>query len=132
MALYDPAGRRLGPHHHPFGNEIGQRIDSPKKMWGTACRKAAIVDLKFHDLRHKAGSRWLEAGMSLHHVKELLGHASISTTDTYLNATRTGLKEAMEKVDEMNRCKSVVSSETREPQLDSNGKQQDDDDTLVH
>ena len=49
----------------------------------------------FHDLRHEAGSRWLEAGMPLHHVKELLGHANISTTDTYLNAGRVHLHESM-------------------------------------
>ena len=119
MARYDPAGQTFGPHQHPFGNEIGQRIGSPKKMWGTAVRKAGISDLTFHDLRHEAGSRWLEAGMSLHHVKELLGHASISTTDTYLNATRTGLKEAMEKIDAV-RCKDVASSVAEEPRLDRN------------
>ncbi len=28
------------------------------------------MDLGFHDLRHEAGSRWLEAGLSLHHVKD--------------------------------------------------------------
>jgi site-specific recombinase XerD len=44
------------------------------------------VDLHFHDLRHEAGSRFLGAGMPLHHVKEMLGHANISQTDTYLNA----------------------------------------------
>ena len=33
--------------------------------------------------------------MPLHHVKELLGHASISTTDTYLNASRIHLRESM-------------------------------------
>jgi integrase len=33
MARHDPAGRAFGPHHYPFGNEIGQRTASPKKMW---------------------------------------------------------------------------------------------------
>ena len=57
------------------------------------------IDLKFHDLRHEAGSRWLEAGMPLHHVKQMLGHASISTTDTYLNASRIHLHESMVRMD---------------------------------
>ncbi len=57
------------------------------------------VDLHFHDLRHEAASRWLEAGMSLHHIKALLGHASLSTTDTYLNATKVGLRDAMRRLD---------------------------------
>ncbi len=53
------------------------------------------IDLQFRDLRHEAGSRWLEQGLPLHHVKELLGHASISTTDTYLNASRIHRRESM-------------------------------------
>lgn len=58
----------------------------------------ASKKLRFHDLRNESGSRLLEAGMPLHHVKELLGHASIATTDTYLNAGRIHLKESMQKV----------------------------------
>ena len=58
------------------------------------------IDLHFHDLRHEAGSRWLEAGMPIHHVKQLLGHASIGTTDTYLNSTRIGLQEAMRRAEQ--------------------------------
>ena len=41
-----------------------------------------------------AGSR-----NALHHARELLGHASISTTGTYLNAGRIHLHESMRKVD---------------------------------
>ena len=67
--------------------------------------------------------------MSLHHVKELLGHASISTTDTCLNATRIGLQEAMEKVD---RYKKVTSSDQTGPRLPRNEEQSGDGKTLVH
>ena len=70
--------------------------------------------------------------MSLHHVKELLGHASISTTDTYLNATRIGLQEAMEKVDARNRYKKVTRSDQTEPRLTRNEGQAEDDNTLIH
>jgi site-specific recombinase XerD len=55
------------------------------------------IDLHFHDLRHEAGSRWIAAGWPLHHVKEMLGHASLATTDIYLNATRLGLHDAMKR-----------------------------------
>ena len=67
--------------------------------------------------------------MSLHHVKELLGHASISTTDTYLNATRIGLQEAMEKVD---RYKVVTSLGQTDRRLPRNADQKDDGNSLVH
>jgi integrase len=57
------------------------------------------IDLHFHALRHEVGSRWLEAGMPLHHIKKLLGHANISQTDTYLNAGRVALQESMKRFD---------------------------------
>ena len=50
-------------------------------------------------MRHEAGSRFVEGGVPLHHVRELLGHASIKTTDTYLNVTRIGLQDSMRKFD---------------------------------
>lgn len=151
MAQHDPGGRLFGPHHHPFGNEIGERVASPKKMWETAVLKAhghapkwvngslapsssatyRRIDLHFHDLRHEAGSRWLEAGMSLHYARDLLGHASIETTNTYLNATRHKLKEAMAQVDEI-RCKDVASSEDLERRLTRNETQEDDGNSLIH
>ena len=115
MARHDPAGQPFGPTSHVFGDEVGRRVTSPQKAWETAVLKAhgqtptwvrgglspasrdayRTIDLHFHDLRHEAGSRWLEQGLPLHHVKELLGHASISTTDTYLNASRIHLRESM-------------------------------------
>lgn len=117
----DAAGDPFGPRHFVFGNEVGEKTRSVQKAWqGTVVRMQGhtpkwhprtkclqpesqaiyrAADLRFHDLRHEAGSRWLEAGMPLHHVKELLGHASISTTDTYLNATKIGLRDAMRRVD---------------------------------
>ena len=73
----------------------------------------AAIDLTFHDLRHEAGSRWLEARMPLHHVKELLGHASIATTDTYLNAGRIHLRESMERVEQRRSGKKVARTVAR-------------------
>jgi len=57
------------------------------------------IDLTFHDLRHEAGSRLLESGWPLHHVQEMLGHANLSQTSTYLNGTRIGLQESMQRFD---------------------------------
>ena len=55
--------------------------------------------LRFHDLRHEAGSRLLEAGWPVHHVQHMLGHANLSQTSTYLNATRIGLRDSMRRLD---------------------------------
>jgi len=57
------------------------------------------VDLHFHDFRHEAGCRWLEQGWPIHHVQEMLGHANLSQTSTYLHASELGLQESMRGVD---------------------------------
>jgi site-specific recombinase XerD len=58
------------------------------------------IDLHFHDLRHEGASRLLEAGWPLHHIQEMLGHASLEQTATYLNVQRGGLQESMKRLDD--------------------------------
>jgi site-specific recombinase XerD len=55
-------------------------------------KEPRAINLHFHDLRHEAGSRFIEAGWPIHHVQEMLGHASLEQTSTYLNVTGTGLQ----------------------------------------
>ncbi len=97
------------------------------------CRKAGIVNLRFHDLRHEAASRLHEPGWPLHHVRELLGHASLSTTNTYLNVTRTELQASMRRTDEVrgNRCTVVASVVETEQPLPRNVKQETGDKPLI-
>ncbi|HEY2150296.1 MAG TPA: tyrosine-type recombinase/integrase, partial [Vicinamibacterales bacterium] len=110
------------PTAYVFGNEVGEFAPFPKKTWETTVLKAhgvtptwapgkgklapesraqlAAINLHFHDLRHEAGSRLLEAGWPLHHVRDMLGHGDISTTSRYLNADRHGLRESMLKAEQ--------------------------------
>jgi integrase len=128
VAKTDPAGREVKPEAYVFGT-FGQQVQNIRRAWETCVLQAyghtptyltktigdktvktsnlapesraalAAIDLHFHDLRHEAGSRWLEAGVPLHHIKELLGHANISQTDTYLNAGRVALQESIKRFD---------------------------------
>ena len=76
-----------------------------------------MVNLHLHDLRHEAGCRWLEQGWPIHHVQEMLGHANLSQTSTYLHASETGLQESMRRFDAA-RGKSVAKeSPTEHPPL---------------
>jgi len=95
MRLHDPDGEPLPPTAYVFGNELGQRIRTIKTAWQTACRRAGIVDLHFHDLRREAGSRWLEGGVPLHTVRDWLGHTDIAQTSTYLATTFRTQHDAM-------------------------------------
>ena len=72
------------------------------------------INLHFHDLRHEAGSRWVEARWPLHHVKDMLGHASVQTTDTYLNSTPLGLHDSMARFGSKP-CKAVAKKGKRGP-----------------
>jgi integrase len=43
------------------------------------------INLPWHDLRHEYASRLVEKGVPLAQVRDLLGHASILTTERYDN-----------------------------------------------
>ena len=118
-----------------FGDAAGRRVAVIRKAWDTAVLKAhghqpvwcasntlapasrstlRGIDLHFHDLRHEAGSRFIEASWPIHHVQEMLGHKNISQTGTYLNVTRIGLQESMRRFDELGgRCKIIA----RKPEI---------------
>jgi integrase len=53
-------------------------------------KRAKLEDLKFHDLRHEATSRLCESGkLSLMHIMEMTGHASMATFVRYLHLMKS-------------------------------------------
>lgn len=135
MGKTDPAGEDFGPDKFVFGDTVGQQVKDIKRAWETCVLKAhghqpsynranglaaasrealKNINLTFHDLRHEAGSRLLEAGWPLHNVSHMLGHANIAQTSTYLNATRVGLQDSMRRLDEARGCNSVAKTEAPE------------------
>jgi Phage integrase family len=52
------------------------------------------IDLHWHDLRHEYASRLVERGVPLSQVGDLLGHASILTTERYDNHGFAALQQA--------------------------------------
>jgi integrase len=153
MASTDPAGHEFGPLGFVFGDAVGRKIDAPKKSWETAVLKAhghapewigsrlspasrarlRAIDLHFHDLRHEAGSRFIEAGWPVHHVQEMLGHADLKQTSTYLNVTLDGLKASMRRFDEAGAgCKPVANRAVTEPPRPCNDVSSDGRNPLVN
>jgi len=99
-----------------FGDEAGRKVNDVKRAWQTATLRAHGYTAKWTKGRHECGSRLLEAGWPLHHVKDMLGHASVSQTDTYLNASKIGLADSMRRHDaKVARCKPVASEPAIEP-----------------
>jgi len=53
-----------------------------------ACKKAGILEQKpsihFHSLRHGFGTQMVSNGVPIHHIRTLMGHSNIATTNIYL------------------------------------------------
>ena len=88
-----PANRRGGPI---FVNQRGERL-SRMAAWRTI-RQAALTGgvtghVTPHTLRHSFATHLLEGGADLRVVQELLGHASITTTQLYTHLTGERIKQ---------------------------------------
>jgi hypothetical protein len=57
------------------------------------------INLHWHDLRHEYASRLVERGVPLSQVRDLLGHASIVTTERYDNHQLERLQVAPGKLE---------------------------------
>ncbi len=66
-----------------FVNKDGDPYQRVKRSFATACRRAGIVDFRFHDLRHTFASHMVMAGVDITTVKELLGHKTLAMTMRY-------------------------------------------------
>lgn len=79
-----------------FVSTRGKRMgtDAMRKMFKATCAEAGLSsDLTPHDMRHTFATDLLDGGADLRCVQELLGHASLSTTQVYTHTTASRLSE---------------------------------------
>lgn len=62
--------------------------------WNNARTRAGLKHIRVHDLRHSFASALVNEGMTLYDVKEILGHANMSTTTRYAHLSRQRLQQA--------------------------------------
>jgi integrase len=65
----------------PSQNPNKEHIFWIKRSFSTACKRAGINGLRFHDLRHTAATRMMESGIDIATVSKILGHSDINLTD---------------------------------------------------
>lgn len=93
-ALLPPAPRSPSDRDAFFLTDTGRRLNR-QKAWSVVSRAAAAAGLPDgvspHVLRHSCASHMLDHGADLRIVQEMLGHASISTTQIYTRVSRDRL-----------------------------------------
>lgn len=77
-------------------------IRSLQAAFHRAAKKAGLLEIKptlhFHSLRHGFATRCISQGMPIHHLRTLLGHSNIATTNIYLEANPKAALEEYEKL----------------------------------
>ena len=82
-----------------FASEFGTPVD-PRNILRTvqiAAQKAGMSDIGVHTLRHSAAVAWLETGVHIEALADLLGHSSIAITgDIYGHTSDDTARAAVE------------------------------------
>jgi integrase len=151
----DAAGQEKPAEALVFSDETGEAVGRFRTAWVTAVLKSHDVkpewktygwtaltpecaeqfrriNLHWHDLRHEYASRLVEKGVPLAQVRDLLGHASITTTERYDNQKLENLRAAAARLEtgksfdpnprgpaSRTECQVFVKNSTEEPPPDA-------------
>ena len=83
-----------------FRGPVGapMRLDAVNDLVGAAARRAGTGAMHPHQLRHAFASNVLDAGGALEEAQDLLGHASIASTQVYAHPDPARLRAAVDAV----------------------------------
>lgn len=82
----------------PRGGAITTGTLCRATRWSALVRELGYPGLRRHDLRHTGATWFANAGVPLHIVSDILGHASIETTRTYLHSDNADLLRAAQEI----------------------------------
>ena len=74
---------------------FGLQSESISQAFERACRRANIIDLNFHDLRHEAVTRLFEKGLNVMEVGSVSGHKTLQMLQRYTHLRVENLLERL-------------------------------------
>lgn len=84
-----------------FPSSVWEKHLHPRK-WNTLLseysKKALDKEITPHQIRHSFGSLLLKRKVDLMHIKELMGHSNISSTQIYLHLSKDEIKDKLDSV----------------------------------
>ena len=87
------------PYLFPSRTPGVPHLTTIKKPFKKALELAGLPRMRYYDLRHVAITAWLDAGVRIHVVARIAGHASITTTQQYAHTTDLAERAAAEHLD---------------------------------
>lgn len=85
------------------GKDGKRRAYQFNPVWTRIKKNTGILDFRFHDLRHEAVSRLVEAGLSDQEVSAISGHKSMQMLKRY---THLRAEDLVEKLDKLEKTRS--------------------------
>ncbi len=77
------------------GKVFSLKADSITTAFERCCKKAGIKNLRFHDLRHEATSRFFEKGFNIMEVSSITGHKDLVMLKRYTHLRAEDLAEKL-------------------------------------
>jgi excisionase family DNA binding protein len=82
-----------------FVGPKGRPVGTIRRAFENACRRAGLVGLRIHDLRHTFATRLVRRGVDIVTAQALLGHSNVTITQRYVHTGEDAKREAVRRLE---------------------------------